>query len=103
MTIEELKATVPVYCRPGQLSYVRLIDIPNPYRSEFAVDSIGSTLPLIDGETDCYYAHDWMSWLGYRAIASYALRFPDRYELITDAVLQEKNRGMHQKITNTIS
>jgi hypothetical protein len=98
MTIEELKVAVPVYRPPGHLPYVRLIDVPNPYRSEFAADSTGSTRPRVEGEADCYYAHDWSLWLSYRAISSYKLRFPDRYELITDEALQERVwRGTQKK------
>ncbi|MFX1689863.1 hypothetical protein PWR05_35980 [Paraburkholderia sp. A2RI-6] len=75
---EELQALVPV--RKGLTEhYVRLRDIPNPWRSEFANDSIGATLPAISGEAECHFVGDWVKWL--------SLRFAPDYRPLYDGVL----------------
>lgn len=52
MTRDELTVLVPVHESPTGGCYVRLRDIPNPWRSEFAYDSLGATLPAIAGEAE---------------------------------------------------
>jgi hypothetical protein len=58
LTREQLEAMVPV-----ERGLVNLADIPEPYRTEFSSDSIGSTLPDSNGG---HYARDWHKWLSIR-------------------------------------
>lgn len=55
--------TVPVIERNGRPFYVRLADIPAPWREAFRVTLRGSGCPAIDGEAECAYAWDWEDWL----------------------------------------
>lgn len=80
MTIDELEAVVPVFDN----KFVRLIDIPNPWRSEFVADSRGSTCPIISGEGDCSYILDWYRWLSFRKQLDYKPRYSGGYRLISD-------------------
>lgn len=54
LTREQLEAMVPIVEET-----VKLEDIPEPYRTQFLSDSIGSTLP----ERGVHYAWDWQKWL----------------------------------------
>lgn len=54
---------VPVKVREGFSSYVRLADIPQPWRDRFRTALRGSGCPAIDGEGDCAYERDWSDWL----------------------------------------
>ena len=83
MTKDELIEKVKVY-RYMDMPYIRIIDIPNPYRSEFVSDSYGSTCPLIPEEGECHYSWDWEKWLRIRFRESYKLRFPKQYKYISD-------------------
>lgn len=65
MEKEELEKLVPII-EQEDMDVVRLIDIPNPYRTEFYIDSSGSTHPLLQGEGICHYSCDWYKWLSIR-------------------------------------
>jgi hypothetical protein len=54
LTREQLQAMVPIIAET-----VRLEDIPEPYRTEFIKDSIGSTIPA----PNAHYVWDWQKWL----------------------------------------
>ena len=54
LTHHELEAIVPVI---GQT--VKVEDIPEPYRSMFLRDSLGSTIPA----PNTHYVWDWQKWL----------------------------------------
>ncbi|TDN62429.1 hypothetical protein [Paraburkholderia sp. BL10I2N1] len=54
---------VPVQVREGLSSYVRLADIPQPWRDEFRAALRGSACPVIHGEGECARAWDWSNWL----------------------------------------
>jgi len=53
---------VPLHEDDG-VCYVRIAEIPEPVRSIFERRMLGSTTPVIDGESDCVYASDWLSFL----------------------------------------
>ncbi|NYH17848.1 3'-5' exoribonuclease [Paraburkholderia bryophila] len=55
--------SVPVKVREGLSSYVRLTDIPQPWRDRFRTALRGSGCPAIDGEGECAYEGDWSDWL----------------------------------------
>lgn len=59
----------------GLLKFVRLAEIPNPYRSEFYADSIGSTQPYWPETGLCAYVNDLVRWSGFRFRPDYKLRF----------------------------
>lgn len=81
--VEELEYVVPIH--KGELtSYVRIIDIPNPWRSEFVADSVGSTCPVIPGEGQCHYPWDWQKWLSFRLKSGYQPRFDEQVLYISD-------------------
>ncbi|WP_324781135.1 hypothetical protein [Thiobacillus sedimenti] len=54
---------VPI-CRDGNVSYVRMSDIPQPARANFDQWMTGSSVPVIEGETECAYAWDWLRFIG---------------------------------------
>ncbi len=63
MTLDELIAAVPVRESQGRL-YVRIDDVPEPWRQQFAKAMIGSAFIAVQGET-CItpHAHDWNAWV----------------------------------------
>lgn len=64
MTRDELIATVPLRKWDG-VPYIRLVDIPEPWRNEFllALDLAAPPRPIIDGEVDCVYDCHWQQWV----------------------------------------
>ncbi|MHA6862229.1 3'-5' exonuclease family protein [Ralstonia pseudosolanacearum] len=63
MTRDELIAAVPIWESQGRL-YVRIDDVPEPWRQQFAAAMEGSAFIAIQGET-CItpFAHDWNAWV----------------------------------------
>ncbi|WP_230459323.1 hypothetical protein [Burkholderia ubonensis] len=47
----------------GRPYYVRLADVPQPWRDQFRAALRGSGCPVIAGEGECAYASDWSDWL----------------------------------------
>lgn len=70
----EFLRLVQVHDRQG-LKFVRFAEIPNPFRSEFWADSVGSTQPAREAEGPCAYTHDLARWSGFRFQPDYKLRF----------------------------
>lgn len=83
MNRSDLEKRVPVH-PPG---VVRLIDIPNPYRSEFDVDMSGTTQIEHGLPTPCMFAEDWFNWLAVRFRPNYRMLFPQDFRLISDEEL----------------
>jgi len=78
---------VPILEQLGT-TYVRLIDIPNPYRSQFSFDSYGSTMPLFDNEGFCHYSWDWEKWLDIRFRTNYSPRYDEAdFKILTDDMI----------------
>ncbi|MGC0110656.1 hypothetical protein [Ralstonia pseudosolanacearum] len=100
MTRDELTVLVPVHESPTGGRYVRLRDIPNPWRSEFDYDSLGATLPAIAGEAECHWVGDWVKWPSFRFEPDYTPRYDDLvYREISDAELDEAaHNGQHSVI-----
>lgn len=59
MTRQELLQSVTI--QDGR--YIRLADIPAPWRQQFTTALKGSACPLIPGEPACAFAHDWTNWV----------------------------------------
>lgn len=89
LTKQELLGLVIVHDK-NNIHVVRLQDIPNPYRSEFAADMYYSARPIIEGEAWCYYVDDWTQWVRRRFKNQYELHNPEKYiELTDEDVLHE--------------
>ncbi|MFL9903338.1 hypothetical protein PQR71_35280 [Paraburkholderia fungorum] len=92
MTLEELQSSIPVH-KHATGRYVRVRDIPNPYRSEFSADSLLAECPAIPGEGLCHFVGDWAAWLSFRFKPDYQLRYgAASYREITDAELDASVR-----------
>jgi hypothetical protein len=63
MTRDELIQAVPIRECQGHL-YVRIDDVPEPWRQQFATAMTGSAFIAINGEI-CItpFAHDWDAWV----------------------------------------
>lgn len=53
---------VPIHTS-GKTPYVRMSEIPEPARSVFERRMKDSTVPVIEGESDCVYAWDWEGFI----------------------------------------
>ena len=64
MTRDELIKAVPIRESSNGRLYVRIDDVPEPWRQQFATAMIGSAFIAIDGET-CVtaFSHDWDAWV----------------------------------------
>ncbi|GEM_PF-3571752 len=64
MTREELIKAVPIRESSDGRLYVRIDDVPEPWRQQFATAIIGSAFTAINGET-CItaFSHDWDAWV----------------------------------------
>lgn len=84
---DEFLRMIPVHKR-GSLPFARFAEIPNPFRSEFYADSIGSTQPAWPDLGPCAYPHDLVRWSGFRFQPDYQLRFGGRWyrDLIDEGV-----------------
>ncbi|HJV74799.1 MAG TPA: hypothetical protein VJ654_11300 [Noviherbaspirillum sp.] len=94
LTREELESSVPVHQERqshGTIRFIRLIDVPNPYRSECWHDHRGSNLP----KRWCLRSMDWQIWLGARFSGSYKPRHKPDAPFITDEMIRGdvENRG----------
>lgn len=63
MTSDELLAAVPVREFRGRPFFVRIQDVPEPWRQQFERALMGSACPVIDGEATCAHVTDWKSWV----------------------------------------
>ncbi len=59
----ELLMVVPIYAPVRRPTYVRIEEIPQPWRDEFLVAIQDRAHPQIPGETDIAYAFDWKDWV----------------------------------------
>lgn len=66
MNRDELIATVPVQLHNGTPYFIRLADVPEPWRNQFvrALTDKNRPRPYLEGEVDLQiaYAYDWQSW-----------------------------------------
>lgn len=62
---EKLVHSTPISFFEGRGYRIRLNDIPEPYRSQFATDSMGSTTEMVDGDV-VHFLQDWFKWLEIR-------------------------------------
>ncbi|MFC0170792.1 hypothetical protein ACFFKC_22250 [Pseudoduganella danionis] len=62
MNLQELINAVPVYMHNGRRYFVRIDDIPEPWRKQFIAALHGSACPVLDGEHALAFAWDWEAW-----------------------------------------
>lgn len=63
MKRDELASAVPIHWHNGRPHFVRLAEIPEPWRSQFRHALIGSAQPALSGEGELAYASDWQQWI----------------------------------------
>jgi len=63
MTRDELAKVVPAHDYKGRRFFVRLAEVPEPWRSQFWHDIRGSAVPSFPGEGNLAYAWDWDQWV----------------------------------------
>jgi len=54
---------VPVYTHRGRRFFVRIAEIPEPWRAQFIKALHGSGCPVLPGEDALAYAWDWEAWI----------------------------------------
>ena len=64
MNSEELRAAVPIHPYKGHPYFVRIDEVPEPWRSQFWQALRGAQCPVIPGEGKTAYCHDWLQWVG---------------------------------------
>lgn len=63
MTRDDLIASVPIHQHNGRPYFVRLTEIPEPWRSQFWKVLTNSQIPSFEGEGKLAYAWDWTCWV----------------------------------------
>lgn len=64
MTRDDLAQLVSVRQAPDGTRYIRLLDIPQPWREQFDRSLRGAQVPVIPGESgSCVREFDWSMWL----------------------------------------
>lgn len=63
MNLQELARVVPVNIHRGRRYFVRIVEIPDPLRSQFAEALRGSACPVLDGEGALALAWDREAWI----------------------------------------
>lgn len=63
MNRDELIACVPVHEYKGRPFFIRIAEIPEPWRAQFLKAIVGSQCPAFEGEGDLAYAWDWKHWV----------------------------------------
>lgn len=69
MTRAELIAVVPIHDYKGRPFFVRLSEVPEPWRTQFWNALAGSAAPAFEGEGRLAYAWDWKDWVSDRWFA----------------------------------
>jgi hypothetical protein len=55
---------VPIHDVDGFPYYVRLAEIPEPWRARFRGFLCGHQMPVISGDAECAYVSDWLEFVG---------------------------------------
>lgn len=66
MTRIELIDAVPVHWHAGRPYFVRLAEIPEPWRGQFLAELRGSATPALPGEGQLAHVQDWLDWVNGR-------------------------------------
>ena len=62
-TRKQLLAAVPVHDLDGRPCYIRISEIPEPWRAQVMAEIIACAAPVVDGEGELRYAWDWYDWV----------------------------------------
>lgn len=62
MNLQDLVRAVPVHMHQGRRYFVRITEIPDPWRNQFLTALHGSACPVLDGEGPLAFAWDWEAW-----------------------------------------
>jgi len=84
MTRDELEALVPVQELNGKPAYIRLLDVPNPFRTECYLDHASANVP---GQWNIWL-WDWQRWLRARFSGRYQQRHNKLPKLVTDDMMK---------------
>lgn len=68
---QELIHVVPVRMHRGRQYFIRISDIPDPWRGQFIEALYGSACPVLDGEGALAFAWDWETWVDGRWAGGY--------------------------------
>lgn len=63
MNLQELAYVVPVYMHAGRRYFIRIQEIPDPWRNHFTKALRGSACPVLQGEGALAYVWDWEAWI----------------------------------------
>lgn len=64
MTRDDLLAALPIHDYKGRPFFIRLVEVPEPYRQQFFETVVGCACPTFPGEPGpLYYAWDWKNWV----------------------------------------
>ncbi|GAC1569448.1 MAG: hypothetical protein NVS3B3_23840 [Aquirhabdus sp.] len=74
MNRDELIRSVPVHEYKGRPFFIRVADIPDPWRTQFWKDITPCQCPAFEGEGDLAYVWDWERWVYGRSYASISSR-----------------------------
>ncbi|MCA3000630.1 MAG: hypothetical protein ACK5RJ_03330 [Burkholderiales bacterium] len=65
-TKQQLLDAVPVQTMEGGTRYVRINDIPEPWRAQAQNEIRGCACPVVEGQGPLYYVRDFEDWVGGR-------------------------------------
>lgn len=63
MNLQELAHAVPVYMHAGRRYFIRIREIPEPWRDQFTKGLRGSACPVLEGQEALAYIWDWEAWI----------------------------------------
>jgi hypothetical protein len=62
-TRQQLIDAVPVYDIDGRPTYIRISDIPQPWRAQAENEISFCACPVVEGQGPLRYAHDFRAWV----------------------------------------
>ncbi len=65
-TKQQLLDAVPVYNIDGRPAYIRIADIPEPWRTQAQTEIRGCACPVVEGQGPLYYVNDFRAWVNGR-------------------------------------
>ena len=84
MNLEDLARAVLVHGLDGRRHFVRIGEIPDPLRRQFAEALRGSACPVLMGEGPLAYAWDWEAWIEDRWTDHAGVKFSEVLSAIPD-------------------
>lgn len=76
------------------IEYIKIKDIPNPFRSEFFGDIKKCEKPCVPCENEyCAFYTDWIEWLSERNTFMYMKKYDCFYGYVTDNMCEFLNKN----------